>query len=103
MGKAELVKSNPVDFNSLQDCLYELYRLLHVEVFPKYRDEDISMNISSGTATVSAAMIIASVKEGRQVEYVEQTDEQTDKKKSKLLAINVSMQDIYHFYPELRD
>ncbi len=96
--KIKLIKSNPVNFNSLQDCLHELHRLLRVEVFPKYKDEDISMNISSGTAIVSAAMIIASVKEGRQVEYIEQTNTE----KSKLLSVNVSVQDIYYFYPELK-
>ncbi len=94
----EIVESRPVNFNSIQDCLSELHRLLRVEVFPRYKDEDISMNISSGTAIVSAAMVIASVKEGRQIEYIEQTEG----KKSELLGMNVSVQDIYTFYPEIK-
>ena len=96
--KARLIKSNPVNFNNLKDCFYELHKLLHMEVFPKYKDEDISMNISSGTSIVSAAMVIASVKEGRQIEYIEQTEG----KKSELLGMNVSVQDIYTFYPEIK-
>ena len=92
------IESNPVKFDNLRSCLRELDRLIHEEVFPEYKDEDISMNISSGTAIVSAAMVIASVKEGRQIEYIEQKERRI----KKLVGVNVSMEDIYNFYPELR-
>ncbi len=92
------IESNPVKFDDLKSCLRELDRLIHEEVFPEYKDEDISMNISSGTAVVSAAMVIASVKEGRQIEYIEQKEREI----KELVGINVSVEDIYNFYPELR-
>ncbi|WP_457600001.1 hypothetical protein [Hydrogenivirga sp.] len=94
--KVEIMKSNPINFNDLKECQYEIHRLLRSGGLSKYRDEDISMNITGGTAIVSAAMVIASVKEGRQIEYVEQTEGG----RSRLLGLDVSMQDIQLFSPE---
>ncbi len=67
----EFYFSDPVDFNDYQSISQELECMLG-KALRKYDEKDIAFNISLGTSAVTSAMIIAALKEARQIEYITQ-------------------------------
>ena len=86
----------PVSFNDYEDIHHELRKVIKKIKSYGYDDRDISVYISPGTAAVTLALTLLAVKEGRQVEYLEQGGDY------RILGINVSIEDIFSLAPELR-
>ncbi len=90
----EVEEVGPLDFDDYLQILRRLDETLMRINRLGYRDTDISFNISGGTSAVTAAIIIAAVKEGRQIEYLEQSTG------SRLLRIDVSFLQVKAFLGE---
>ena len=90
----EVEEVGPLDFDDYLQILRRLDETLMRINRLGYRDTDISFNISGGTSAVTAAIIIAAVKEGRQIEYLEQSTG------SRLLQIDVSFLQVKAFLGE---
>ncbi|NPB03725.1 MAG: hypothetical protein GXO39_04850 [Thermotogae bacterium] len=82
--EVKMESSQPLDFNNYGEILTALSHLIAKAKMEGYSDDDFSFNISGGTSAVTAALIIAAIKEGRQVEYV------TQEPNSKLKRIDVN-------------
>jgi len=96
-GKKEIKveEVGPLDFDDYLQILRRLDETLMRINRLGYRDTDISFNISGGTSAVTAAIIIAAVKEGRQIEYLEQRTGR------KLVKIDVSFLQVKKLLGEL--
>lgn len=86
-----------IDFNNYEEIAKVLKEILKEIKRSGYDDEDISVYISSGTSAVTLALTLFAVKDGRQVEYLKQSE--NDKK---IISINISFEDLYSFSPEAR-
>ncbi len=95
--KFEIIFSKEVSFDNYEEIHCELRRIIKEIKRDGYRDEDISIYISGGTSAVTLALTLLAVKEGRQVEYMEQTSVD-----AKILSINVNIEDLFSLAPELR-
>ncbi len=71
--KVKVERTRHLDFDDYSEILAALLNLIAKVKRDGYSDEDFSFNISGGTSAVTAALIIAAIKEGRQVEYITQT------------------------------
>jgi len=91
--------SDPIDFNSYDEIHSELIKMIKEIKRDGYTDIDISIYISGGTSAVTLALTLLAVKEGRQVEYLIQTKNPED---SHIISINISLEDIFSFAPELK-
>lgn len=97
-GKIEEVE--PIDFNCFEDISDKLSNILKNIKKKGYKDEDISVFISPGTSLVTLVLTLFAIKEGRQVEYNKQHGKKDEA--IGIIAVNVSIRDLYDFYPELR-
>ena len=87
--------TNTVDFDNYNEILEEIeYRIKRVNA-KGYSDDDITIFISSGTSAVTAALVMAAVREGRQVVYYQQ------KEPYNLKAFNISIDDLKRFIREM--
>ncbi len=94
--KSEINFSEPVDFNEYYDILDQIEYQIKKLHRKHYKDEDISIFISSGTSIVTAALVMAAVREGRQVIYYTQREEGSTFK-----AFNISIDDVKRFVKEI--
>ncbi|RUM28853.1 MAG: hypothetical protein DSY42_07620 [Aquifex sp.] len=96
---AEKIKFIPqygeISFDNYDDIYEELRKILKEIRRNGFSDEDISVFISGGTSAVTLALTIFAIKEGRQVEYMSQESKE-------LLKIDIGLEDLYSFAPELR-
>lgn len=95
--KEKLRKTKPLDFNNFEDIEDELLCNFKEIKREGYKDKDISVFISPGTSLVTLTLTLFAIKEGRQVEYTIQTES-----KREIISVNVSIADLYNFYPELK-
>ena len=81
----DIIPLGPCDFNEFK----EVHRRLNdgLDKVKNYHDEDISFNITGGTAAVSVAMIIEAVYEKRQAEYIRQDNKE-------LVGISITRHDL---------
>jgi len=93
-------KQGGVDFNDYEGIHKELLEVLREIKRDGYKDEDISVFISAGTSAVTLALTMFAVKEGRQVEYIKQSNKPEERD---IVAINISFEDVYSFSPEERN
>jgi hypothetical protein len=71
--RVEVYYSNPMDFNDFYDVKSKLQSLISEQVLGKgFDDSDLLFNITGGTAQVTAAMILSSLKGDRKAEYIHQ-------------------------------
>ena len=69
----EIVYSNPMEFNDFYDVKSKLQSVLSEQALGKgFSDTDLLFNITGGTAQVTAAMILSSLKGDRKAEYINQ-------------------------------
>ena len=92
-GEQGKVKHYVADFNNYESISFQLLRILREIKKEGYNDEDISVYISGGTSAVTLALTLFAVKDGRQVEYIRQDNED-------IVAINIGLEDLYSFNPE---
>ncbi|WP_147425004.1 hypothetical protein [Hydrogenivirga caldilitoris] len=90
-------ESEGIDFNNYEEIVGVLTEILKEIKRSGYDDEDISVYISGGTSAITLALTLFAVKDGRQVEYLTQSE--NDKK---IISINISFEDLYSFSPEAR-
>lgn len=72
--EVKMESTQHLDFDDYNEILTALLNLITKAKRDGYSDDDFSFNISGGTSAVTAALIIAAIKEGRQAEYVAQTN-----------------------------
>jgi len=93
--KCNIEITNPVDFDDYNEILEEIeYQIKRINA-KGYSDDDITIFISSGTSAVTAALVMAAVREGRQVVYYQQ------KEPYSLKAFNISIDDLKRFIREI--
>lgn len=83
--------SNVVDFNDYHAISREIEYMLN-EALRHYDEEEIAFNISPGTSAVTSAMILAALKEARQIEYVTQFSDPVE-----LKAFDITEEEILRF------
>ncbi|NPA33857.1 MAG: hypothetical protein GXO48_02890 [Chlorobi bacterium] len=92
--RIEVNFSDPVDFNDYHAISQELECMLN-KALRKHDEEDIAFNISPGTSAVTSAMILAALKEARQIEYITQTTDSKDP--VELRAFDITEEEILRF------
>ncbi len=83
--------SEPVDFNDYHAISQELECLLN-KALRNHDEGDIAFNISPGTSAVTSAMILAALKEARQIEYITQFTDPVE-----LKAFDITEEEILRF------
>ncbi len=97
--RIEFVPPEGLSFDDYTEIHGELVKLSRRVRRDGYGDEDISVYISGGTSAVTLALTLFAVKEGRQVEYLSQTNPPEGMRIEK---IDVGPEDIFALHPEMR-
>lgn len=91
--------TNPIDFNNFKE-IKEKLRLISDDIKENgYKDEDIVVNISSGTSAITLGLTLFALERGRMITYFEQNF--SNNQPAKLLEFDVNKEDAIEFLTTL--